>query len=192
MEAVVPLSPYNKQIKAQKNRHSRSVNLFRAQSGIHAPMSTFNYYPKWDTFSVGNQQPPLLPLPFVVPKAAQQAPNFSPTKKKEHNLTRHQSLISPRKSTPSKSQILQQPDKITPLGPHPNGLPRVKFMDGGRSASPSVDKFFAGESVFMMAPPPSSLPLPRFSLRPKRSCTAEAAGVDAGATDGLRRILRLA
>ncbi|KAF3622166.1 hypothetical protein FXO38_31428 [Capsicum annuum] len=43
-----------------------------------------------------------------------------------------------------------------------------------------------------VSPPPSSLPLPTFSLRPKLSCNAEAsAGVDAGATDNLRRLLRL-
>ncbi|CAN4123012.1 unnamed protein product [Withania somnifera] len=43
-----------------------------------------------------------------------------------------------------------------------------------------------------VSPPPSSLPLPTFSLRPKLSCNVEAsAGVDAGATDNLRRLLRL-
>lgn len=44
-----------------------------------------------------------------------------------------------------------------------------------------------------VSPPPSSLPLPTFSLRPKIiSCNAEAsAGVDTGATDNLRRLLRL-
>ncbi|KAG5613507.1 hypothetical protein H5410_024788 [Solanum commersonii] len=44
-----------------------------------------------------------------------------------------------------------------------------------------------------ISPPPSSLPLPTFSLRPKQlSCNAEVAtGVDTGATDNLRRLLRL-
>ncbi|KAL2346235.1 hypothetical protein Fmac_000235 [Flemingia macrophylla] len=49
-------------------------------------------------------------------------------------------------------------------------------------------------SVFSLAPPPSSLPLPRFSLRSKLACNAAAAasgGVDDGATDNLRRLLRL-
>ncbi|KAL1533353.1 hypothetical protein AAHA92_33246 [Salvia divinorum] len=46
---------------------------------------------------------------------------------------------------------------------------------------------FSGSAVF--SPPPSSLPLPTFTMRPKLSC--QAAGVDAGATDGLRRLLRL-
>ncbi|GMN41441.1 hypothetical protein TIFTF001_010671 [Ficus carica] len=47
--------------------------------------------------------------------------------------------------------------------------------------------------VRSLSPPPSSLPLPRFSiLRPsKLSCNAEAAGIDAGATESLRRLRRL-
>lgn len=44
--------------------------------------------------------------------------------------------------------------------------------------------------IFTISPPPSSLPLPTFSLRPKLNCKA-AAGVDTGATDDLRRLLRL-
>ncbi|KAK4351858.1 hypothetical protein RND71_027376 [Anisodus tanguticus] len=52
---------------------------------------------------------------------------------------------------------------------------------------------FSGSMVFTaISPPPSSLPFPTFSLRPKLSCNAEASiGVDAGATDDLRRLLRL-
>jgi hypothetical protein len=49
---------------------------------------------------------------------------------------------------------------------------------------------FSG-SAFALSPHPSSLPLPKFSMRPKLSCSAEAAGIDAGATDNLRRLLRL-
>lgn len=50
---------------------------------------------------------------------------------------------------------------------------------------------FSGSVAFTISPPPSSLPLPTFSLRPKMSCKTEAAGVDTGATDDLRRLLRL-
>ncbi|MCD7457260.1 hypothetical protein HAX54_034649 [Datura stramonium] len=54
------------------------------------------------------------------------------------------------------------------------------------------DKFSSSVVFTTVSPPPSSLPLPTFSLRPKLSCNAEAsAGVDAGATDNLRRLLRL-
>lgn len=56
-------------------------------------------------------------------------------------------------------------------------------------------------SLYSISPPPSSLPLPRFSMaKPKpglapASCVVEAigsgGGIDAGATDDLRRLLRL-
>ncbi|KAK4434636.1 hypothetical protein Salat_0626400 [Sesamum alatum] len=48
-----------------------------------------------------------------------------------------------------------------------------------------------GCGVFIISPPPSSLPLPTFSLRPKLSCDTKAAGMGNGATDNLRRLLRL-
>ncbi|KAJ0964203.1 hypothetical protein J5N97_029325 [Dioscorea zingiberensis] len=60
-------------------------------------------------------------------------------------------------------------------------------------------------SLYSISPPPSSLPLPRFStakpkleaeaMAPPPSCVVEAmgsgGGIDAGATDDLRRLLRL-
>ncbi|GFP86350.1 hypothetical protein PHJA_000778800 [Phtheirospermum japonicum] len=49
---------------------------------------------------------------------------------------------------------------------------------------------FSGPTTFTISPPPSSMPLPTFSLRPKLSCRA-AVGIDAGATDDLWRLLRL-
>lgn len=47
----------------------------------------------------------------------------------------------------------------------------------------------------VISPPPSSLPLPKFSMRPAKAlnCNVEAVGVDDGAAaaDDLRRLLRL-
>ncbi|KAL4576718.1 hypothetical protein LXL04_012816 [Taraxacum kok-saghyz] len=91
-------------------------------------------------------------------------------------------------------------NKIT--GPDPKDLPKnaiSRFFSSSLKSSCDVvslpaDKF-SGSVVFTPSPPPSSLSLPTFSLRPKLSCKAEAAaagsGVDAGATDSLRRLLRL-
>ncbi|KAL8218425.1 hypothetical protein R6Q57_021798 [Mikania cordata] len=88
------------------------------------------------------------------------------------------------------------------IGPDPTDLPtdvisRVFSSSINKSCdivSVDLDKF-SGSVVFTPSPPPSSLPLPTFSLRPKLSCNAQAAGVgsgvDAGATDSLRRFLRL-
>ena len=52
----------------------------------------------------------------------------------------------------------------------------------------------SGSLFAVISPPPSSLPLPKFSLRPaKLNCNVEAAGADDGAAaaDDLRRLLRL-
>lgn len=87
------------------------------------------------------------------------------------------------------------------MGPDPDKLPRDVFVSKG-SLRGDVDfrslvlgdlEKFSGSVMYAISPPPSSLPLPKFSLlRPKQlSCNAEAAGVDDGATDDLRRILRL-
>ncbi|KAH0990622.1 hypothetical protein GBA52_002105 [Prunus armeniaca] len=97
------------------------------------------------------------------------------------------------------------------LGPDPNDLPKdvtkVLMTSSSSSSSSSssignmsdlsvggvgvedMDKFSG--SIFTLSPPPSSLPLPRFSLQRRLSRNAEAAGIDAGATDNLRRLLRL-
>lgn len=86
------------------------------------------------------------------------------------------------------------------MGPDPKDLPKA-VISRVFSSPPndfcdivSVD-MFSGSVVFTPSPPPSSLPLPTFSLRPKLSCKAEAAAaassIDAGATDSLRRLLRL-
>ncbi|KAM7518153.1 hypothetical protein LguiB_017115 [Lonicera macranthoides] len=105
------------------------------------------------------------------------------------------------------------------LGPDPKDLPRVvsKVLSSSSSGNftstnnnssdsninssglaPTEDDEvvkFSGSIMFTLSPPPSSLPLPTFSLRPKLSCKAEAAAaeieIDAGATDSLRRLLRL-
>ncbi|KAJ0678092.1 hypothetical protein HanOQP8_Chr12g0444021 [Helianthus annuus] len=68
-------------------------------------------------------------------------------------------------------------------------IPRV-LSSSMNNCDDIVDEF-SGSSVFTPSPPPSSLPLPTFFLRPKVSCKAEASGVDVGATDSLRRLLRL-
>lgn len=105
-----------------------------------------------------------------------------------------------KKETPKAKKCSTEASVNQMMGPDPKDLPKA-VLSRVFSSSPndfcdivSVDKF-SGSVVFTPSPPPSSLPLPTFSLRPKLSCKAEAAAaapsVDAGATDSLRRLLRL-
>lgn len=118
------------------------------------------------------------------------------SKKEEGDLippTKTEEKVTPE---PEKGSAEASIDQI--MGPDPKDLPKNVisrvFSSSINSSydviSVPVDKF-SGSVVFTPSPPPSSLPLPTFSLRPKLSCKAEAAGVDAGATDNLRRLLRL-
>ncbi|KAK9270224.1 hypothetical protein L1049_025801 [Liquidambar formosana] len=158
-----------------------------------------------------SQQPPLLPLPITKPyNSLNSLPprtrglSCSPTSRKFN-----------KKSKPSNSPVKEDTKQVLKssasprevsgclviastnrLGPDPEDLPKdVSRVFSGNSVIMTgvmgdLEKFSG--SVFTLSPPPSSLPLPKFSLRPtKLSCNAEAAGIDAGATDNLRRLLRL-
>lgn len=81
------------------------------------------------------------------------------------------------------------------LGPDPSELP--KGIRGVLKLAPSTTttckydelEKFSG-SVCSRSPPPSSLPMPKFSVPQKISCNAEAgAGIDVGATNHLRCLL---
>ncbi|XP_021831207.1 uncharacterized protein LOC110771250 [Prunus avium] len=141
-----------------------------------------------------------------------------PTTRKANNA-RSQSLTPKKpKSKPSKKEEAKQISdcliiaSTNRLGPDPNDLPTdvtkvlmTSLSSSSSSSSSSIgnmsdlsgvgvgvgdmDKFSG--SIFTLSPPPSSLPLPRFSLQRRLSRNAEAAGIDAGATDNLRRLLRL-
>ncbi|KAE8715563.1 putative TFIIB zinc-binding protein [Hibiscus syriacus] len=180
-------------------------------TALHNPI----FYPNHQQMQ---QQPPLLPLPTPdnpLPSRTRSL-SSSPSNGKNNNKARDQSL-TPKRSK-SKQPIIcgrveDQPNKdhlkpteatktqamikpsvmasVNPIGPDPNDLPRVlasSYVATGNVAK-DLEKFSG--SVFTLSPPPSSLPFPKFSLRPKLSCIAEAAEVDIGATDNLRRLLRL-
>ncbi|OMO87373.1 hypothetical protein CCACVL1_09082 [Corchorus capsularis] len=164
-------------------------------------------------------QPPLLPLPIIPNKplhnslpSRTRSLSSSPSNRK-NNKTRDQSLTpkrskskqlmagkvedQPKKdSKPTETQattksLVMTPPSANPIGPDPNDLPKLLASSYLATGIVAKDLEIFSGSVFTLSPPPSSLPLPKFSLRPKLSCNAEAAGVDAGATDDLRRLLRL-
>lgn len=164
-------------------------------------LSAFNNH-----FYRQNPQPPLLPLPI----SAVQQPLLSrslshhglscPPQSSRRNRIRDTSL-TPKKSKQPKREEVKRGLKSASrsiselvvhsddrLGPDPNELPK-QIPIVLTTTSGNIETF--PDSVFNLSPPPSSLPLPKFSLRPKLGCKAEAAGVDTGATDNLRRLLRL-
>lgn len=135
------------------------------------------------------KQPPLLPLPHVSAILHHNKPLLP------RNLNTQSLSLTPKKSKPKKREETKKSPGTqsttdflmdNPWGPDPKNLPVVIGIG-------NMDVF--SESVFNLAPPPSSLPLPKFSMRSKFSCNTEAATagsfVDDGATNNLRRLLRL-
>lgn len=156
-----------------------------------------------------HQQPPLLPLPRrPLPPSETGATSFFRQKCVKF---RDQSL-NPKKSKPikrsrgppaAKSTVeLVIIDSTNRLGPEPCHVPKdlwrvlglrpsAPMCKSTRSWETAAEIEFSG-SACSQSPPPSSVPLPKFSLRRKVvGCNVEGAGVDAGATDNLRRLLRL-
>ncbi|KAH9693438.1 hypothetical protein KPL70_016677 [Citrus sinensis] len=211
LSADQAFSPYEQMKNQQKNTRGfvskRGENMHRGIL-LAPPLTTYSYPPlSLDNYHQQQQQPPpLLPLPIHNPLPSR---SRYPINRKS-NRTRDQSL-TPKKSNSkrpnkredeSKIELLKPIEKtisesfivtsVNPSGPDPNDLPKdvSKVLSAGIVAVKDLEKFSG--SLFTVSPPPSSLPLPKFALRPKLiSCNAEAAGVDAGATDNLRRLLRL-
>ncbi|RDY07266.1 hypothetical protein CR513_08646, partial [Mucuna pruriens] len=153
---------------------SRAMS-FSYSHPLSASSSVFNHH-----YVQVQQQPPLLPLPHVSRSLGTRDINTCLTPKKSKPTKREEA----NKRSGAESILIVASDNR--WGPEPKDLPKVVL---GLGNSHDV----VSGVVFDLAPPPSSLPLPRFSLRSKLGCNAEAAsgGVDDGATNNLRRLLRL-
>ncbi|PWA73101.1 hypothetical protein CTI12_AA263530 [Artemisia annua] len=127
--------------------------------------------------SLYHSYPPLLPLPLI--------------NHQNMILSRRDHSVTPKKSKNQKKDLKKEEPE--PKDVAKDVVARVSNESNNESCDDvvPVDKF-SGSIVFTPSPPPSSLPLPTFLLRPKVSCRAEVAarGFDAGATDGLQRLLR--
>ncbi|KAJ0847405.1 hypothetical protein HanPSC8_Chr13g0544951 [Helianthus annuus] len=132
------------------------------------------------------QQPPLLPLPVSVPKNHQNMNIYRINSSSNNNIR----LSPPRVNKNVKNRVRDH--SVTPKKSK-NQKKNSKREDVDLAINTTESS--VSSVVFTPSPPPSSLPLPTFSLRPKLGCKAQAAavgfGVDAGATDSLRRLLRL-
>lgn len=188
------ISPYKSHLKNPKKFHQNPTisnpsdafwhSHFNSTGLLQPPPFLSQSYPPYSLHQ--SPQPPLLPLPAGAPRRSSSARGLScsPLNKKASNPS-----LTSKKSKSPKKEGKNSPKKSKDVA---IGGERKCEIGGGVSSvlvvSDQVD-MFSGSAVFMISPPPSSLPLPTFSLRPKLSC--KAAGVDAGATDDLRRLLRL-
>lgn len=144
------------------------------------------------------KQPPLLPLPSAKVPALPSPPPPVSSNRKINKSTKDRAQ-EPKKAKSVSFELKKRSygSTTTPkegMGPVPSDLPTKvsKVVKSSTMQVSSTDELeeFSG-SIFCNSPPPSSLPLPKFSLRPKSRCSAEAGGVDTGATDDLRRLLHL-
>lgn len=177
---------------------SLSSSFSSLNPSLSSSFSSFSSFPS--SGSKPQKQPPLLPLPSAKIQALPSPP--PPATNRKINKGTKDQVQEPKKaksvSFNLKKESYNRSRKTTKpedrFGPDPSDLPTkvFKVMKSSSLKTASSDELeeFSG-SIFSLSPPPSSLPLPKFSLRPKSRCNAEAGGVDNGATDDLRRLLRL-
>lgn len=155
------------------NPPSRAMSFSYAHS-LSASSSLLNNH---HSYVQQQQQPALLPLPDVSMRSIRSRDDMPLTVKKSKGTKREEA----KKRSGTTQSILIVGSSDTRWGPDPKDLP--------------VNDDVVSGFIFNLAPPPSSLPLPKFSLRSKLICNAEAGGggvgVDDGATNNLRRLLRL-
>ncbi|KAG9442689.1 hypothetical protein H6P81_018543 [Aristolochia fimbriata] len=170
-------------VRSSENLVTPEFNLVSSIRG-GLVSSSFSSFPSFNA-----QQPPLLPLPI-----ARSVSFIPPTQR--FGKTKPQINLTPKKPKSASSGGNQKvrtggnQSKTAAGVVDPAALPARVLK--ARSLQIDLDDFSG--SIFSLSPHPSSLPLPKFSLQPKAKirCNAEASeGIDAGATDNLRRLLRL-
>ncbi|KAA0063295.1 uncharacterized protein E6C27_scaffold205G001180 [Cucumis melo var. makuwa] len=128
-----------------------------------------------------NKSPPLLPPPPTTPS----------------NLRPHRSLHSQPRSHSLKKSKSTRKEKDSAAVVDRRIPSRTISSAGAAKRVVRVEELekLSGCFFAIISPPPSSLPLPKFSMRPAKAlkCNVEAAGADDGAAaaDDLRRLLRL-
>lgn len=137
-------------------------------------------------------QPPLLPIPL---SKSSSLPSPSQTRRTVGAATAR-SVNKDSKKTKSHSAKAQKDSQFGGARPQKEPAAMTTPVNVPKPAAshfkgelPQEEGDPAGD-VFSLSPPPSSLPMPRFSLRARASAEAFG-GADTGASDDLRRLLRL-
>ncbi|KAF0913386.1 hypothetical protein E2562_022178 [Oryza meyeriana var. granulata] len=201
---AMPRSAYSQQYK----------HLDKVGAWSHAPTLPYARPPLYSSPSLPllpSNQPPLLPLPptatkyatfpYRPPQQLQSPPRTgraaAPAPSSRQSNRRRKPSRPPPTETTKAAQKKKPLERATPLPPVPVVTEALDDLEQ------EVARNFVQDLLHVLAPPPSSLPLPRFSLivnasssspaaskvvspPPAPSCNAEAA-----AADSLRRILRL-
>ncbi|XP_010459688.1 PREDICTED: uncharacterized protein LOC104740703 [Camelina sativa] len=130
-------------------------------------------------------QPPLLPLPRVNSSTLPlQRVNSSRPRVNNNNSTLNCVVQTKPISEKKKVEFVESVPTLTRTGSVPVRSNHLRDFPKGFDGYP-------GPAIMLLSPPPSSLPMPRFSIKPKLRCNVEAAGKNEVATDNIRRVLQL-
>ncbi|XP_024009111.1 uncharacterized protein LOC18992924 isoform X1 [Eutrema salsugineum] len=175
--------------KNPKRRGSRG-SLSRSGGSLALPMNPTS---SWGSSPAAypppppnHSQPPLLPLPRVNSSTLPlQRVNSSRPRVNRSTLSCAQARATSETQNKKNVEYVESAPRLTRTGSvpvwsnHLNDFP--KGFDG-----------YPGPAIMLLSPPPSSLPMPRFSIKPKLRCNAEAAGKTNDVASGnTRRVLQL-
>lgn len=156
--------------KNPKRRSSRGGSLALPINPTSSWGSSPTHLPPPPSYS----QPPLLPLPHVNSSTL-------PLQRVNSSRPRVNNSSLPYSQAREKSETVP---RLTRTGSVPVRTNHKRDFPEGFDGYP-------GPAIMLLSPPPCSLPMPRFSIKPKLSCNAEAAGKTDVATDNIRRVLQL-
>lgn len=166
--------------KNPKRRSSRG-SISRSGGSLALPInptSSWGSSPAYPPPPPNYSQPPLLPLPRVNSSTL-------PLQRVNSSRPRVNNSTLPSETQKKKVEFAESVPRLTRTGSvpvwsnYPGDFP--KGFDG-----------YPGPAIMLLSPPPSSLPMPRFSIKPKLSCNAEASGkIKDVAAANIRRVLQL-
>ncbi|CAA0224017.1 unnamed protein product [Arabidopsis thaliana] len=192
METIAVQNAPGKQVsglrpfKNPKRRSSRG-SLSRSGGSLALPLNPTSSwgsspaYPPPHSYS----QPPLLPLPRVNSSTVplQRVNSSRPRVNNNSSLNRVDQTKAISETHMKKAEFIESA-RLTRTGSVPIQANQLRDFPEGFDGYP-------GPAIMLLSPPPSSLPMPRFSIKPKLRCNVEAAGKSDVATNNIRRVLQL-
>ncbi|EOA38550.1 hypothetical protein CARUB_v10010355mg [Capsella rubella] len=181
---VSGLRPFkNPRRRSSRGSLSRSGGSLALPTTPTSSWGTSPVYPPHPCYS----QPPLLPLPRVNSSILPlQRVNSSRPRVNNNNSTLNCVAQTKAISEAHKKKVefVESVQTLSRAGSVPVRSNHLRDFPKGFDGYP-------GPAIMLLSPPPSSLPMPRFSIKPKLRCNVEAAGKNDAATDNIRRVLQL-